>query len=155
MEIASEQSSVLFFPKSILYMCWERFYQPLASQNLTLTCCQVTHTITLSIQFHSEMWPDKTLQIWIEIPMPVMGVRCCAKHIAGGTKALMNDGVARPAVPPNICLYEYFFDKKKEKIKICVCVCVHKLKRRKEGNGHHSEGNSRIENWSSPFTAFE
>lgn len=84
-----------------------------------------SNTNTLSIQFHSEMWPDKTLQIWVEIPKLVVGVRHCAKHITSWTKALMNDGVvARPAVPPNICFYDFLFDKKKEKIKIFVCMCT-------------------------------
>lgn len=64
----------------------------------------------------------------------------------------MNDGaVARPAVPPNICFYDFLFDKKKEKIKIFVCVRAH-VKQKKIGNGHQSKGNLLTENRNSPFT---
>lgn len=125
MESASEQSSVLFL-EFRLCVCWERFYQPLASQSLTLAVrspiqipwassfiqrCDLIKLFKSELKFQSWWW--------------VLAL-CKAHHRL--TQSLDECwSCARPTVPPNIHLDYYFFDEKKEKIKMCVCM----LNRRK------------------------
>jgi len=101
----------------------------LVSQNLPPIRSQVTHTDTLNLQFHSETWPDKTVQTWVEIPKLMVGVRHCAKRITSfcWIKPLTDDGVvATPAMPQNINCYGHLFDNKKEKkTRSFVCLCAH------------------------------
>lgn len=112
---ASEQNSVLF-SKFALCVCCERFYQSLASQSLTLSCCQVTHTnswASSSIQrcdltklFKSEL---KFQKWWWVLAL------CKAHH--SWTKALMTIGAVVCSSAPK---HSPFLDKKKEKD-----VCAH------------------------------